>query len=92
MSIVRPLLLPRNTSLKKPQGEVDSLIAKRTLRLAVWTISSKNYLRREFQKHMPNLLQVQDEKLLYNGQIKVRPGESGLAGVINSRLMHFDVM
>ena len=63
MSIVCPLLLPRNTSLKNPQGEVHPLIASRTLRLAVWTISGKDYLRREFQKQLPNLLQVQDKKV-----------------------------
>ena len=65
MPIVRPLLLPRNASLVNPQGEVHFLIAKRTLGLPVWTISGKDYLRREFQKQLPNLLQVQDQKV-YN--------------------------
>ena len=50
MSIVRQLLLPRNTSLKNPQEEVHPLIAHRKLQLAVWTILGKDYLRREFQK------------------------------------------
>ena len=75
---------------KNPQGEVHPLIANRTLRLAVWTISGKDYLRTEFQKQLPNLLQVQDEKV--HRQITIRPGECGLAGVINNRLIHFDVM
>ena len=35
MSIVRPLLYWRNTSLKNPPGEVRPLIANRTLRQAV---------------------------------------------------------
>ena len=56
----------------------------------VWTISGKDYLRKGFQKQLRNLLQVQDEKV--NRQITIRPGERGRAGVINSRLMHFDVM
>ena len=90
MSIVRPLLLLRNTSLKNAQREVHSLIANRTLRLAVWTISGKDYLRREFQKQLPSLLQVQDEKVQF--QITIRPGECGLAGVLNNKLMHFDVI
>ena len=90
MPIVRPLLLPRNASLVNPQGGVHSLIAKRTLRLPVWTISGKDYLRREFQKQLPNLLQVQDKKV--HNQITVSPGECWLAGVINNRLMHFDMM
>ena len=65
MSIVRPLLLPRNASLKNPQGKIHPLIANRTLRLAVWTISGKDYLRREFQKQLPNLLQVLKVKLKF---------------------------
>ena len=88
ISIVCPLLLPRNTSLKNLQGEVDPLTANRTLRLAVWTISGKDYLRREFHKQLPNLLQVKDEKL----HITILPGECGLAGVINNMLIHFVVM
>ena len=48
--------------LKKPQGEVHPLIASRTLGLVVQTISGKDYLRRDFQKQLPILLQVQDEK------------------------------
>ena len=73
-----------------PQREVHALIANRTLRLAVWTISGKDYLRREFQKQLPNLLQVQDKKI--HSQITIRPGECRIAGVINNRLMHFGVM
>ena len=75
---------------KKPQGEIHPLIASRTLGLAVWTISGKDYLKRDFQKQLPILLQVQDEKS--QSQIISRPGDCGLAGVINNRLMHFDVM
>ena len=41
MSIVRPLLLPRNTSLINPQGKVLPLIVKRTLQPAVSTVSGK---------------------------------------------------
>ena len=51
-------------------------------------MSGKDYLRRKFQKQLPNLLQVQDEKV--HSQITICPGECGLAGVINNRLMHFD--
>ena len=90
MSIVRPLLLLRKTSLKNPQGEVRPLTVNRTLRLAVWTISGKDYLRKGFQKQMPNLLKVQDEKV--QSQITICPGECRLAGVINNRWMDFNVM
>ena len=90
MSTVSPLLLPKNTSLINPRGEVHPLMANRTLRLAVWTIYRKDYLKREFQKQLPNLLQIQDEQIY--SQITIRPEECGLAGVINNRVMHFDVM
>ena len=80
----------KERKLSKPTGGVHSLIAKRALRLPVWTISGKDYLRREFQKQLPNLLQVQDKKV--HNQITVSPGECWLAGVINNRLMHFDMM
>ena len=53
-------------------------------------MSEKNYLRRQFQKQLPNLLQTQGEK--GHNQIIIRPGECGLAVVIKNRLMHFDVM
>ena len=76
--------------LNKPIRGSSPSICKRTLRLAVWTISGKDYLRRKFQKQLPNLLQVQDEKV--HSQITIHTGEYGLAGVINNRLMHFNVM
>ena len=82
MSIVRPLLLPRNASLINPQGDVYPLIANRTLQLVMWTISGKDYLRREFQKQLPDLLQVQDKKV--HSQIIICPGECGLAGLIKA--------
>ena len=56
----------------------------------MWTISWNDHLRREFQKQLPKALQVQDEKV--QGQIKICSGECELAGVINNRLMHFDMM
>ena len=90
LSTVGPLLLTRNTSLINPEGEFHTLITNRTLRLAVSTISGKDYLIRDFQKQLSNLLQVQDEKV--QSQILIRPGECGLAGVINNRLMYTNAM
>ena len=52
MSLIRSMLLPRNISLKNPKGEVHSLIANRTLQLAVWTTSGKDYLRKRVQKQL----------------------------------------
>ena len=45
----------------------------------MWTISGKDYLRREFQKQLPNLLQIKDDKV--HSQITIRHVEFGLAGV-----------
>ena len=47
------------------------------------TKSGKDYLRREFQKLLPNLLQVQDEKV--HTEIAIRRRECGLTSVINNR-------
>ena len=76
--------------LKNLREEVHPLIGNRALRLAVWTISGEDYLRREFQKQLSNLSQVQDKK--FQSQITIYPGECELAGVINKRLIHFHVM
>ena len=88
--IVPPMLLQRKASLKNAQGEVHPLIENRTSRLAVWAIPGKDYLRREFQKRLPNLLQAQGKKV--QSQVTIHPGECGLAGVINNGLVHFDLM
>ena len=45
----------------------------------MWTISEKDYLRKEFQKQLPNLLQIKDDKV--HSQITIRHVELGLAGV-----------
>ena len=69
------LLLPRNTSLKNPQWEVHPLFANRKLRLVVWTISRKDYVRREFLKQLSSLLQVKEEKV--QSRIANLPEECG---------------
>ena len=53
-------------------------------------MSRKDYLRREFQKQLSNLLQAQDEKSQI--QITIFPRECGLAGVIYNKMMYCDVM
>ena len=62
-----------------------------SLRLAVWTVSGKGYLQQEFQRGLPSLfIKVQGDKVHY--QITIRPGQSGLAGVVKEKLIHFDVL
>ena len=45
----------------------------------MWTISGKDYLRKEFQKQLPNLLQIKDDKV--HSQVTILHVEFGLAGV-----------
>jgi len=91
MSIERPLLLPKqNNLLKDPLGRVHPLIANRTLRLAAWKVSGKDYLCQEFQEQLPNLSLVLED--IHHQTIMNRPGESGLAGVVKNKLIQFIVM
>ena len=90
ISVTVLLLLPRNTVLKNPQREIHSLVANRTLSPAAWNISEKNVSRKEFQRQLTSLLQLQDTKV--QRQIAICPGEFWLVGGIKNKLMHFDVM
>ena len=60
------------------------------MRLAAWIITVNIWLKKEFQKGLQTLSFHEEERVLT--QIIVRPGISGLAGVINRRLNHFDVL
>ena len=87
----KPLLLPHHTHLTlNQQDQIHPLITKKTLRLAVWTVSGKGCLQQEFQRGLPNLFQVQGDKVNY--QITIRPGQSRLVGVVKEKLTHFDVI
>ena len=91
MSIEKPLLLPHHPHLLlNHQAQIHPLITNKTLRLAVWTVSGKNCLQQDFQRGLLSLFQVQGDKVHY--QITIRPGQSGLAGVMKEKLIHFDVL
>ena len=80
MLIEKSLLLPHHPHLLlNHQGQIHPLITDKTLRLVVWTVSVKGYLRQEFQRGIPFLFQVQGDKAHY--QITIRPSQIGLAGV-----------
>lgn len=91
MSIERPLLLSRqNSLLRNPLGRVHLLVENKTLRLAAWKISGLDYLCQEFQKQLPNsypVLEGTHRQIITN-----RPGESGLAGIVNEKLIQFIVV
>ena len=58
--------------------------------LGAWIITGNIWIRKEFQKGFQTLSFHQEERVL--PQIIVRPGISGLAGVINGTMIHFDVI
>ena len=60
------------------------------MRLAVWIITGNIRLRKEFQKGLHPLSFHQEDRVLT--QIIVCPGMSGITGVINRKLIHFDVL
>ena len=91
MSIEKPLLLLHHPHLLlNYQAQIHSLITNKTLRLTVWMVSGKGCLQQEFQKGLPSCFQVQGDKVHY--QITIRSGQSGLAGVVKEKLIHFDVL
>ena len=91
MSIKNPILLPwRKDLLKNPKGEIHPLVQNRTLKLVAWTVSRLDCRSREFQRQLPTLSPSQEDQILM--QIMSRPGESGLAGVLEGKLIHFLVI
>ena len=86
-----PILLPwRKDLLKNPKGEIHPLAQNRTLQLAACAISGLDCRRREFQRQLPTLSPGQEDQILI--QIISRSGESGLAGVLEGKLIHFLVI
>ena len=91
LSMKNPLLLPQHSNLlRNPQGETHNLLQNQTMRLIAWIITSNIWLRKEFQKGLQTFSFHQEERVLT--QIIVRPGISRLAGAINRKLIHFDVL
>ena len=53
-------------------------------------VSVRDYLSREFLRKRHSLLPSQEDKVIW--EITTRPGRSGLAGVTDGKLIHFDVL
>ncbi|XP_057294612.1 uncharacterized protein LOC130623139 [Hydractinia symbiolongicarpus] len=91
MLVTNPLLLPQSLSLlTNPQGKSHPLLENRTLRLVAWTISGKFWRLREYQEKLQSLSQVPEQRA--HSLITNRPGESGLAGVVNNKLIPLNVL
>ena len=76
--------------MKNLKGETHPLVQNQTLKLVPWTASGLNCRSREFQRQLPTLSPSQEDQILM--QIMSRPGESGLAGVLEGKLIHFLVI
>lgn len=91
MAVQAPLLLPQNPNLlMNPHGEVHPLVANKSIRLVAWKVSGKAWQVKEFQKGLQTLSQVPDDQARF--LITNRPGENGLAGEVNNRLIPFSVI
>ena len=91
MSIEALVILPRiNSLLKDPLGKEHPLITNKTLRLAAWKISGRDYLWQGFWEQLPDLLLTEGEVHLQG--IMNRPRESDLAGVVGDKLIQFRVI
>ena len=86
MSIEKPVLLPKqNNLLKNPLGNPHPLVVNKTLRVAAWKISGRDYLCQGFLQQLQNLsLNLEG---IHLQAILNRLGESGLAGVIQFHVM-----
>ena len=88
ISIKSPILLPwRKDLLKNPKGEIHPLVQNRTIKLVAWTVSGLDCRRREFQRQLPTLSPGQEDQIVM--QVMSRPRESGLAGVLEGKLIFF---
>ena len=91
MLIRKPVILPLSEKLlTNPSGQTHPLVTSQTLTLVAWMVSGDIYLRKEFLSREPILSSIQGKRVLY--QVASRPGRSGLAGVIEGRLIHFDLL
>ena len=76
--------------LKDPLGKEHDLIINKTLRLAAWKISGRDYLCQEFWEQLLVLLLTQEEVHLQ--VIMNQPKQSGLTGVVGDKLIQLRVI
>ena len=91
MSVQHPIILPNLTTLLQgSQGGKHPLQAGNQLQLVAWKVSGKLWKVREYQNSLPHLSQIPEGQGQY--LITNRPGESGLAGAVNGRLIPLQVI
>lgn len=91
MLIRRPIQLPSSTTLLlDPKRNHYPLLLNKNLTLMAGPVSVRDYLSRESLRKRHSLLPSQEDKVIW--EITTRPGRSGLAGVTDGKLIHFDVL
>ena len=73
--------------LISPKNIVHLLMVESSLALAVWLVSGKPFCVKEFPKTLHTLSQIPDEQA--HSLIMSQPGENGLAGILNEKLILF---
>ena len=85
MAIASPIRLPpQQDMLMSPQQERHPLVLNRTLSLAAWKISGDERQQQAFQRTLPPWLSEHGKA---RRLLTIAPGQSGLAGVVNDRLI-----
>ena len=84
------LLTHRKDLLLDPLGRPHPLVVNQTLRLAAWLVSGNHWHQKAFQTKLQSLYQIPEEEV--RSLLTNRPGASGLAGVVNGRLISFNVL
>ena len=91
MSVQTPILLPLVSNLLvDPQGAIPPLVKNGSLKLVAWNISGRIWQTREYQKGLQDLSQMPEDRV--HSLITNRPGESGLAGVVNNKLIPLNAL
>ena len=86
LCVREPVLLPQGQEiLISPKIIVHPLMAENSLTLAAWLVSGQPFCVKEFQRTLLTLSQIPDEKVHW--LIMSQPGENGLAGGLNEKLM-----
>ena len=89
MSCIQPILLPPLSNLLlSPNLQPHPLVLQGHLSLAAWMVTGKTCLQTEFQSKLPNFsaptLGEQARQ-----ELTTAPGNSGVAGVVRGKLIHF---
>ena len=89
MSCRHPILLPPlRDLLHSPNQQPQPLILQGHLQLAAWMVTGKTCLQVAFQRTLQICsAPIRGEKALQG--LTTAPGNSGVAGVVNRRLIHF---